>query len=195
MRRHLCTYNVSWRCYCCHYDVLFLAAMRPPVGSPHPASLTSACPPSWAPASSAPPSPRQVWSWSVCLPDFYENLSSCCRQISTTVSSADVPTLRVWVLWHTLCFVLWPSAVRTGLLLPLASHRVSRAGLLLLCKRRRGLRGEGNSLGICPASSGTYRNNPRSPRSHSGKNNWRNVRSWNTVKSSTSRGKCYSTIT
>ena len=140
MRRHLCTYNVSWRFYCCHYDVLFLAAMRPPVGSPHPASLTSSCPPSWAPASSAPPSPRQVWSWSVCLPDFYENLRVCA-----------------------LCYGLAQSG--QGWLLPLASHRVSRAGLLLLCKRRRGLRGEGNSLGICPASSGTYRNNPRSPRS------------------------------
>ena len=152
MRRHLCTYNVSWRCYCCHYDVLFLAAMRPPVGSPHPASLTSSYPPSWAPASSAPPSPRQVWSWSVCLPDFYENLSSCCRQISTTVSSADVPTLRVWVLWHTLCFVLWPSAVRTGLVTPpsLTSRQPSRASPSLQTQtgppRRRKLSGNMPSI-------------------------------------------------
>ena len=66
--------------------------------------------------------------------------------------------------------------------------------LLILRKHRRELQGEGNSLGIFPTSSGTHRNIPRSPRSDSGKNNCRNVISWNTVKSRTSRGKCYVTV-
>ena len=66
--------------------------------------------------------------------------------------------------------------------------------LLILRKHRRELHREGNSLGIFPTSSGTHRNIPRSPRSDSGKNNCRNVISWNTVKSCTSRGKCYVTV-
>ena len=43
-------------------------------------------------------------------------------------------------------------------------------------------------------NSGTHRNIPRSSRSDSGKNICRNVISWNTVKSSTNRGKCHLTV-
>ena len=118
----------------------------------------------------------------------FENLSSRCRQISTTVYSACVTALRVWVLWRTLCY--GPVQSGQGQLLPLASPRVSRAPgdcgggdlprhhqFLLLRKHRQGLRGEGNSLGICPSSSGTHRNISRSSRIDSGKNNWQNVNS------------------
>ena len=103
-------------------------------------------------------------------------------------------------------FVLWPSAVRTGLL-PQASPCDGRAPgdcggwdrprhhqFLPLRKHRREHREEGNSLGIFPTSSGTHRNIPRSSRSDSGKNICRNVISWNTVKSSTNRGKCHLTV-
>ena len=93
-----------------------------------------------------------------------------------------------WVLWHTLCY--GPAQSGQGQLLPLASPRVSRAPgdcggwdrprhhqFLLLRKHRQGLRGEGNSLGICPSASGTHRNISRSSRIDSGKNNWQNVNS------------------
>ena len=65
-------------------------------------------------------------------------------------------------------------------------HRV-----LLLRKHRRRRKLSGNMPNI-------FRNPPEysmeAPQSHSGKNNWQNVISRNTVKSSKSRGKCYVTV-
>ena len=128
------------------------------------------------------------------------HLSTRCRLISISVCSLSEG------LSDALCAKPSQQSVSPGLLPP-ASPRVGRAPgdcggwdrprhhqFLPLRKHRWWHLGEGNSLGIFPTSSGTHPNIPRSSRSDSGKNICRNVISWNTVKSSTNRGKCHVTV-